>query len=89
MSSPSVCRHARVGAGLGENFAQHGQVQLERIAQGQSFSEPGGIDVHDHVDERLDLGRLAGGADVTKRGAQSFQSGLTLSKTLCSPPHIR
>ena len=52
--------NARVGAGLGENFAQHGEIKPERGTEAEAFREPGGVDVHDHVDERLHFRGLAG-----------------------------
>ena len=67
MSSPSVCKHARIGAGFAENFAQHREIEPERVAQAEPFGEPGGVDVHDHVNERLDLRGFAGFADIANR----------------------
>ena len=59
--------HARIGAGLGKDFAQHREIEPERVAEAEAFGESGGVDVHHHVDERLDLRRLAGAADVAQR----------------------
>ena len=51
--------NARVGTGLGKNFAEHREIETERIAERETFGKSGGIDVHDHVNERLHLGGLA------------------------------
>ena len=45
-----------VGAGDAEDFGQHFEIQSE--GGPEAFGEPGGIDVHHHVDEGLDLGGL-------------------------------
>ena len=65
MSSPSVCKHAGIRAGLRKHFAQHREIEAERVAEPEAFGEPGGVDVHDHVDERFHLRGFAGRADVT------------------------
>ena len=75
MSRAVGLEHARVGAGLREHLAQHRQVEPERVAQAQPFGQAGGVDVHDHVDERFDLGRLAAPADVAQRGAHPSSIG--------------
>ena len=66
----------RVGARLGKHFAQHGEIEPERGAEAEALGKTGGVDVHDHVDEGFYLGGLAGGADVTKGGAEVFENGL-------------
>src|ERR1017187_477670 len=60
----------RVGAGLREDLAQHRQVQPEGFAQTEALRQASRVDVHDHVDERFDLGRLPSRADVTHRGTE-------------------
>ena len=61
---------------MGENFAEHREIQAEGGAEAEAFGEAGGVDVHDHVDERLHLRGLAGGADVAEGGAEIFEDGL-------------
>ena len=56
--------HAGVGAGLRENFHHRVQVEAKRVGQAQPLCQPGGVDIHHHVDQRLNLGRLAGSADI-------------------------
>ena len=47
-------------------------------AESEALGEAGGVDVHDHVDERLHLRGLAGVADVAQGGAEILQDGLHL-----------
>ena len=68
------------GAGLGEDFAEGVEVEAEGVAQPEAFGEAGGVDVHDHVDERLDLSGLAGGADEARGSAQVREDGLHAGK---------
>jgi hypothetical protein len=65
---------ARIGAGLRKNFAEHREVKAERLAEAEAFREAGGVDVHDHVDERFDVRGLAGGSDVTHRSRELFEN---------------
>ena len=65
-----------ISARLGKHFAQHGEIEPERGAEAEALGKTGGVDVHDHVDEGFYLGGLAGGADVTKGGAEIFENGL-------------
>jgi hypothetical protein len=48
---------------LGKNLPQHFQIEAERRTKGKSLRQPGGVDVHHHVDERFYLCRLASLAD--------------------------
>ena len=65
MSSPSVCKTRECGAGLREHFAQHREIESERVAKSETLGQAGGVDVHHHVDERFHLRRFARLADVT------------------------
>ena len=55
MSSPSVSA-ARVRAGLAKDFANIFRINAQRRAEGESFGQTCGVDVHDHVDQRFHLG---------------------------------
>src|SRR5690606_25973920 len=68
-------RHAGGGAGLGKDFEQHGRIETERRAQAEAFGKAGGVDVHDHVDERLHLAGGAGGTDVAEEFAVVAEAG--------------
>ena len=70
------------GAGLREDFAEGVEVESEGVAQPEAFGEAGGVDVHDHVDEGLDLRGLAGGADEARGVAQMGEDGLHAGKHL-------
>ena len=59
-----------------EDIASLLQIEAERGAQPKALGEPGGVDIHDHVDQCLDLGGLAGAADVAQRAAEALQHGL-------------
>lgn len=61
------CEHAGIRSGLGKHFHYHVEVELQRTGESETFRESGGVDVHDHVNERLDLGRFAGGTNVTEQ----------------------
>ena len=50
---PIGFEHPGVRAGLAEHFADHVKIMTQRIGQAQAFGEPGGVDVHHHVDQRL------------------------------------
>src|ERR1043166_94609 len=61
--------HTGIGAGLGKNFAQHGEVKPQRVAQRESLGESSSVDVHHHVHEGLHLRGLTGSADVAQEPA--------------------
>ena len=86
MSSPSVCNTRGSCAGLREHLTQHRHVEPERRTQAQPFREAGGVDVHDHVDQRLDLGRFSGLADISHRGTEAFPESVWRART---PPACR
>ena len=69
-------QNARRRAGLSEDFAQHREIEPERVTQPQTFGQAGGVDVHDHVDERFHFRRFARLADVTNGRAEFFQNRL-------------
>ncbi len=63
-------QHARVGAGLGKNFAQHREIETERVAQGRAPSaRPAVLMFITMLTSAFDLGSFAGASDVTKRRA--------------------
>ena len=66
---------AGIGAGLGEDFAEHGEIEAEGVAEAEAFGEAGGVDVHHHIDEGFDLRGAAGGADVTASAAEGLENG--------------
>ena len=72
--------HARVCAGLLRNFAQHRQIKPERVAEAETFGEPGGVDVHDHVNQRLHLGGFACFSDEANLGGKLFQNRFGFSE---------
>ena len=83
-------QHARVGAGLGKDFAQHGEIEPERVAQAETFGEAGGVDVHHHVDQRLHLRGLArSGRHKRSDELSSFSIGFARRKASSLPPHMR
>ena len=67
--------HAGTRAGLREDFAEHGEVQAQGVAQAEAFGQGGGVGVHDHVDEGFDLCGAAGGADVSRCGPEFLEDG--------------
>ena len=73
-------QHPGVRTGLGKNLAQRGEIQPQRLAQPQALGQAGGIDVHNHVHQRLDLGRRPGRPDITIRRAQFFENGFCAFK---------
>ena len=66
---------AGIRAGLGEDFAEDGEIDTKGFAEREPFREAGGVDVHDHVDERFDVGGLAGFADVAHGPAEFLEDG--------------
>ena len=69
-------QHAAVGPGLAEDFTDNAEIQSEGIGEAKAFGETGGIDVHHHIQQRLELGGAAGGADVFVGDGQGAQHGL-------------
>jgi hypothetical protein len=63
-----------VGSGLEENLAQHREIETERRAESEALGEGRGVDVHDHVDERLYLRGLSGRTDVAKGRAELIEN---------------
>ena len=67
---------------------QHFQIKPQRGAKPQALGQAGGVDVHDHVDEGLDLGSSTGGPDVHARDAETFQDWLdSLVDVLAAAAH--
>ena len=79
-------QNARSGAGFGKNFAQHGEIEPERVAQAKTFRQASGIDVHHHVDQRFYLRRFASFPDVANSFAKLFQNWLGGAKRLLFAP---
>ena len=74
---PAVC------AGLRENLAEHGEIEVEGITQGEALSERSSVDVHDHVHQRFHLSCLTGSSDVTEEFAligERFEHGADLGE---------
>jgi hypothetical protein len=70
---PIGLENPRRRSGLGKYLAQHREIEAKRLPQPQAFGEPGGVDVHHHVHERLHFRGFTGLADVAKRHAQILQ----------------
>ena len=66
----------RVGTGLRENLAQHGEIKTECGSEAEAFGESGGVDIHHHVHERLHLRGLASGTDVAERNGEILEDRL-------------
>ena len=66
-------RYRLVGSSVCEYFLANGTgktvsevFKSERVAQPQTFGEPGSVDVHHHVDQRLHFGGFTRFADEAK-----------------------
>ena len=75
-------QHPAVGAGLRENFANQIQIQSQGTGEAQTFGQPCRIDVHHHVDQRLDLSRFASRAAIPEVHRHQLQQRLKLFKGL-------
>ena len=62
-----------VGTCLGKNLAQEGEIKAKRSSETETFGESGGVDIHDHVDECLDLSGLARCTNVAERVAKILE----------------
>ncbi len=82
--------HARVGASLRKNFAQHLQIETERGAESETFGQAGRVDIHHHVDERFHFRGFARLADESHGRSKLFQNRFRLCRNASSlPPHIK
>ena len=70
-------QHPGIGSGLRKDFAEHPQVQTQGLPQAQPLGKACGVDVHHHVDQRLDLCGRASSPDVTPGSRQLGQDGLS------------
>ena len=66
---------ARISACLGEYLHQGFEIEPHGLAQAQAFGQTCSIDIHHHVNQRFDLGRLAGFADVEQVDAHGIEDG--------------
>ena len=91
MSSPSVSR-TRELAPVWENTSRStDEVQPQGVAQAQALGQPRGVDVHHHVDQGLDLRRLARLADVAQGAAHVLAAPAAPARRPpgCRPPSGR
>ena len=78
--------HAGAGPGFAEDLAQHRQVQPEGAGETEALRQAGGVDVHDHVHQRLDLCGATGTADVTDGFPERPQDRFGAGKGLRGAP---
>ena len=90
MSSPSVSSTRELAPVCANTSRSIVEVEPQRIAKPKPFGKSGGVDVHDHVDERFDLRRAARPRRCSAASCSSARASAASARTVRAvPPTIR